>query len=281
MRITKIICLTGGLLLGLSSWLGAQQDSPAFRDGTWYRTWEFTLPYFQPYDELASSEPDPASGFTGPGAGVILGSAVRKRGSLMDLGLALEFRAQWHSVDHASLESYLEPLYDAQAAFGTDYQLERKNHRIFATMVGPTLLIHGGSAEIEARFLVGRLDPMNPRYVTLEGTYVPPGWERFFLSPDNETPESTRRWNWAYSPEVNLIFPFNEYSGMRLHGSMLFGNLDQEMEIIDLVPQPGGATFVRRQASFSQPVRVWSAGLGLYLRVPTVFFGRGSSSRAF
>lgn len=256
-KITGLLMLLMGIAMG-----GMSQN-----EGVWAFTMDIFGSYSRGFEEFAATNADGTSGFAKGGGGMGLGVGLSKNWEHVGIGGAYEFRANWQKVDHSALNSYFDAAYASPEALNTSYFSDRRNWGVYTNLMGPTVNVHGGIFLLEGRFLIGRADVGNPFYSTTNGNYVPEGWEKFYLNADNETPTSRKRWNFAYSPQVILRVAANDYAGIFGSGSILFANMRQEMEVIDAVPTSGGISFERRQASFEQPLKMWYAGLGVYLRL--------------
>ena len=223
-----------------------------------------SLTHNRPFGDFAAVDANSISGFAKPGLGLTIGGSFQSQGEFLNVGLASEFRSGWQGVQHGLLEQYMEDSYDLPQAYQSEYTNQRKRWGLYSLLAGPLFAWHNGPLVLEARFLIGRLDTGNPYYTVDNGNYIPRGWSKFFINEDNETPWSSRRWNFAYSPKLSLLIPMGESFGWRLEGSMLMSKVTQEMEVIDVVEENGGYVFQRRQERFHQRVRLWSVGIGIY-----------------
>ena len=249
-----------------------QRDYSLLEPGQWFRTWEFSVPFSQSIGDFGeTSFGTGPQGFARAGSGFNFGISMQRRGSLVDVGFALEWQSLWQGVRHQDLLPEMETAYNVPDAFATDLQRERRTWRTFTYTFGPTLSLNGGPVEVEGRFLIGRLGTRNPRYGLVDGNYVAPGYERFLMSRDTETRASRRRWNWAVNPSLTLRFPFHDWGGFKVTGSWMRGTMNQEMEVFQAYETPNGFAFQRTQNSFSHTIEMWTIGIGVYARVATLF----------
>lgn len=241
--------------------------SPAQEFGQWIGTIDFSGTYNRGLGDFISTTPDEKSGYALPGGGMSATFSLRKYGSLMSLGLAYEFRASWHGIEERKLQTHLDDAFAVPEALGTYWAPGNRRWALITNMVGPLINFHGGPLQLEARFLVGAMSARNPEYMTIFGTYVPPGWGKFFLTEDNETQASQNRMNLVYSPKLQLLIPGRERTGWLIEGSFLFSQVEQELEVIYPIDNPGGSVVVRRQEASDQTIMMWSVGAGFYLRI--------------
>lgn len=225
---------------------------------------ELTGHYSQAHGPLAAAQADGNSGFAGGGGGFCYGAGLMFNNEYGGLGFAVDIRASWLQTQQSALEEFLDQAYEGQS---TEYLPRHRSWEFFTWVMGPTANIHTGPLIIEGRFLIGGTNPRNAAYETYRGNYIPEDWGKFFLTEDNETPQSERRKNFTYSPELVMRYAFSEHLGITLKGNFTMTTLKQEMEIIREVPIPGGVQFQRTQYNYQQSVRFWSIGLGMFFKM--------------
>ncbi len=234
--------------------------------GNRFKTVELDLLYGQPIGEFGQTLPNPQSGFALGGGGFSLGGTVQRYRTHFNLGVAIEFKTNWQRVHHPALQEELEIAFATPNALGTEFLPSQRNWKFFTASLGPVLGYRMKKFILEGRLMFGILGTGNPYYVTDLGTYIPPGWERFFLSNSTKTGQSLGSASNAFTPKLGLHYSISDFAVIQLSGSLLRATLQQEMEIIDTVVQSGSVSFQRRQASFEQKVRLLSIGAGISLR---------------
>ena len=247
------------------------------RDDSWaVRSWglnslatfELTGNYTNAIGPFSAALNDGNSGFARSGGGMTFGASQHwiKNGGFMG-GFAFEFRMNWIGTSQAALRGYVEDAYETPASLGTQPLVARKKWGLYNTLIGPSFGYMGNGVWVEGRFLIGRLRSGNPNFDITNGNYIPPEWAKFYINQDNSTRWSRRHYNFSYSPSLNIGIMVNEYWGLKFTGNYLAAKLSQEMEVIDARNTPAGITFQRRQETFTQDVRTWSAGLGIYIQL--------------
>lgn len=231
-----------------------------------FHTLEISTFYSKGFGEFSRTAPDGLSGFALGGGGLNLTGTVQHQGDLLRLGAGIKTSLNWQRVHHLALGTELDKEYASPAALGTDYLVMRRNWLLSSLMAGPVAGFDLGPIMMEGRFLIGFLESRNPQYFTDQGTFVPSGWGKFYLTPENETNSSQRKVAFAMSPEVLFRIPVGLDWGIQLQGAVVSAKLKQEMEIIDTIENANGISFQRRQESFQQKVRFWSVGVGAYMR---------------
>lgn len=250
------------VLITLSTYLYTHSQNGA--EG--FNTLEISGVYSKGFGEFGSKAPNGLSGFALGGGGLMLTGTVQHQGDLFRLGAGIKTSLNWQRVHHLALGEELDKAYATPAALGTDYLVMRRNWLLSSLLAGPVAGFDLGPIMIEGRFLIGFLESRNPQYFTDQGTFVPSGWGKFYLTPENETNSSQRKVAFAMSPEVLFRIPVGWNWGLQLQGSAMSARLKQEMEIIDTIETPTGVSFQRRQESFQQKVQYWSVGVGAYMR---------------
>lgn len=240
------------------------QDGPTIGYG--FRTLEVNLLYSNPHGQFSESVPNAQSGFSRAGGGFSAAATAQRFGPNFNAGAGIEIASHWMRVHHLALREELDAAFATPFAYGTTYLPEQQNWKFFTASVGPVLGYRIRKATIEGRLMFGILAAGNPYYVTDLGTYIPPGYERFFYSRNNETGADMRRPHFAFTPKMGLHLPLGERVILQLNGSLLMANLKQEMEIIDTSVQSGVTIFDRRQATFRQKVMIGTIGAGIAVR---------------
>lgn len=233
----------------------------------WFTTLETGVSHAKAIGSFAATDLNTNSGFANSGRLGHFRMTAQKTGPWWNYGAAIG--VDWGGIDlhDQPLRAALDEIFAQPEARGNEYAQTRGARWNLVTLTaGPVASIYKGPITLEGRLLAGWLITRTPRH-TVAGNYRPPVMARFFYTRDNQAVTRPHWPNWVLNPEVNLRIAFHPLWGFKLNASMVLSKIRKEMEWFNLVPGEEGPTFVRTQHRIEQPMRLWTLGAGLYLKL--------------